>query len=190
MYLRHRHRWMYREPMANTVRTRMTRAMMVLVTGLAVPACGTKSALHGDAAGSGGGSSDTSVDNGVVLFDGPTMCRAPSPDYGPTSVFEVIPNSTLSAATTCSAACGDSAWPQSMMSFPNIDVALPYGSCAPGTPSCSTAATVPCACAEGGGGPADAFNCSCEGGTWICRIRSLGTTLCLPCPDAGAGSMD
>ena len=31
----------------------------------------------------------------------------------------------------------------------------------------------------------DGFNCSCEGGTWICRILLPGTALCMPCPDAG-----
>lgn len=133
---------------------------------------------------------DASVDIGALQVDGPTVCRAPSPDYGPTSVFAVLPNGAPAAATTCPAACGDSAWPQGTGTYPNIDIALPYGSCAPGTPSCSTDATVPCACAEESGGPADAFNCSCEGGIWICRIRFQGTALCIPCPDAGVDQMD
>jgi hypothetical protein len=128
------------------------------------------------------------VDGGVDALstpaDVPTACRAPSPDYGPTSVFPVLPNGTPAAATTCPAACGNSAWP-GPWPMDNIDIALPYGACAPGTPSCSTVAGVPCACGAASG-PVDGFNCACEGGTWICRIFSLGTALCMPCPDAGA----
>ena len=130
---------------------------------------------------------DGGVDAQVKPTDGPATCRPPSPDYGPTSTFSFLPDGTPVAASTCSAACGDSAWPQGGTSFPNIDIALPYGSCTPGTPSCSTMATVPCAC--GGGGPVHGFNCSCEGGNWICRIRSQGAALCW-CPDAGVGSPD
>ena len=130
---------------------------------------------------------DGGVDAQVKPADGLATCRALSPDYGPTSTFSFLPDGTPVAASTCSAACGDSAWPQGGTSFPNIDIALPYGSCTPGTPSCSTMATVPCAC--GGGGPVHGFNCSCEGGNWICRIRSQGAALCW-CPDAGVGSPD
>ena len=130
---------------------------------------------------------DGGVDARVPPADGPATCRPPSPDYGPTSTFSFLPDGTPVAASTCSAACGDSAWPQGGTSFSNIDIALPYGSCTPGTPSCSTMATVPCAC--GGGGPVHGFNCSCEGGNWICRIRSQGAALCW-CPDAGVGSPD
>jgi hypothetical protein len=133
----------------------------------------------------GDSSTNDSVDGGTMQMDGPAVCRAPSPDYGPTSVFAVLPSGTPAAAQTCPAACGDSAWPQSPVSGPNIDIALPYGSCAPGTPPCSTLAAVPCAC---GGGPTDGFNCSCEGGIWICRILAQGTAICWPpCPDAGVG---
>jgi Galactose oxidase, central domain/Kelch motif len=135
----------------------------------------------------GNPSPDGGVDARVPPADGPATCRAPSPDYGPTSTFSFLPDGTPVAASTCPAACGDSAWPQGGTSFPNIDIALPYGSCTPGTPSCSTMATVPCAC--GGGGPVHGFNCSCESGNWICRIRSQGAALCW-CPDAGVGSPD
>ena len=128
------------------------------------------------------------VDGGVDALsapaDGLATCRAPSPDYGPTSVFPVLPNGTPAAATTCPAACGDSAWPSS--GPPNIDIALPYGTCTPGTADCSALAEVPCAC-RSTTGPVDGFNCSCEGGTWICRIIAQGTALCMPCPDAGVG---
>ena len=129
---------------------------------------------------------DGGADAWVPPADGPTVCRAPSPDYGPTSVFAVLPNGTPAAAATCSAACGDSAWPSP---WSPIDIALPYGSCAADTPPCSTLAMVPCACGAASG-PTHGFNCSCEGGTWICRIFALGTALCLPCPDAGAAEMD
>jgi hypothetical protein len=132
----------------------------------------------------GNPSPDGGADAWVPPADGPS-CRAPSPDYGPTSVFPFLPDGTPAATTTCPAACGDSAWPPGFSSFPNIDIALPYGSCAPGTPSCSTGATVPCACAQGTGGPVHGFNCSCEGGTWICGIRTAGGAMCMPCPDAG-----
>jgi hypothetical protein len=128
------------------------------------------------------------VDGGVDALstpaDGPATCRAPSPDYGPTSTFAVLPAGTLAAPTTCSVACGTSPWPQ----YGTIDIALPYGACAPGTPPCYTNATVPCAC--GNGGLFDGFNCSCEGGAWICRILWLDAGLCMPCPDAGVGSPD
>jgi hypothetical protein len=129
------------------------------------------------------------VDGGVDALstpaDGPAACRAPSPDYGPTSTFPVLPNGTPAAATTCPAACGNSAWP-GPWPMDNVDIALPYGECAAGTPSCSALGTVPCACG-GGSGPTHGFNCSCEGGTWICRILYPGTAICLPCPDAGVG---
>jgi hypothetical protein len=128
---------------------------------------------------------DGGVDALSTLADGPATCRAPSPDYGPTTVFAFLPNGTPRAATTCPAACGDSAWPPG--SFPNIDIALPYGSCTHDTPVCWTIATDPCACAQGSGGPVHSFNCACEGGNWICRILSQGMAGCLPCPDAGVG---
>ncbi len=130
---------------------------------------------------------DIGIDEQDVGVDGPIVCRGPSPYYGPTSVFSVLPNDTPPAPTACAAACGDSAWPGSMA--PNIDIALPYGACAADTPACSTLASVPCVCGPGSG-PTDAFNCSCEGGTWICRIRSLGTALCMPCPDANVSQID
>jgi hypothetical protein len=129
------------------------------------------------------------VDGGVDALstpaDGPATCRAPSPEYGPTSVFPVLPNGTPAAATTCPAACGNSAW-QGPWPMDYIDIALPYGACAAGTPSCSALGAIPCACGASSG-PVDGFNCSCEGGTWICRIFALGTALCMPCPDAGVG---
>jgi len=125
---------------------------------------------------------DGGVDTLVPPADGPPVCRAPSPSYGPTSVFSSLPNGTPLATTTCSAACGDSAWP--VIQYPNIDTALPYGSCAPGTPSCEVEARVPCAC-NLSSGPVNAFNCSCESGTWICRVRTAAAAMCMPCPDAG-----
>ena len=136
-----------------------------------------------------GGVKDASSDGGAdrvpdLPIDVPTACRAPSPNYGPTSSFERLPNGTPAAAQTCPAACGDSAWPSS--GPPNIDIALPYGTCTPGTADCSALAGVPCACGSTTG-PVDGFNCSCEGGTWICRIQSQGTALCAACSDAGVG---
>jgi hypothetical protein len=132
------------------------------------------------------------VDGGVDALstpaDGPATCRAPSPDYGPTSTFPVLPNGTPAAAITCPAACGNSAWPGPWPMY-NIDIALPYGECAAGTPSCSALGAIPCACGASSG-PVHDFNCSCEGGTWICRILYLGTAVCLPCPDAGVANMD
>ena len=130
---------------------------------------------------------DLGIDAQDVGVDGPPVCRVRSSDYGPTSAFSVLPNGTPAAATTCSAACGDSAWP--VYGPPNIDTALPYGACAADTPSCSTLAIVPCVCGTSNG-PTHAFNCSCEAGTWICRIRFLGTALCMPCPDAGVSQID
>jgi len=131
-----------------------------------------------------------SIDGGVDAWgspaDGPS-CRAPSPDYGPTSTFSLLPNGTPPAAATCPWACGDSAWPE--FGSRNIDIALPYGACAPGTPPCSTGGRVPCVCEETTG-PVHAFNCSCEGGTWICRILTLGAAVCGSCLDAGVGSPD
>ena len=133
---------------------------------------------------------DAPVDGGADAWgppaDGPASCRAPSPDYGPTTVFSVLPNGTPAAAATCSAACGVSPWPQYGVT---IDLALPYGFCAAGTPPCSAVATVPCACGAASG-PVHGFNCSCEGGTWTCRIFSKGATLCRQCPDADLGEMD
>jgi hypothetical protein len=118
-------------------------------------------------------------------FGEPVTCRPPSPDYGPTSVFPLVPAGTPEAPTACSSACGISAWPHySDM----IDIALPYGACAPGTPPCYTSATIPCACENGD--LFDGFNCSCESGTWICRILWLDAGFCMPCPDAGAGNTD
>ena len=133
------------------------------------------------------GTVDSGSDDGTTLVDGPTTCRPPSPTYGPTTVFSVLPDGTPAAATDCSLACGSSAWPASMAS--NIDIALPYGPCTSDTPTCSTLASIPCACGPGGG-PTDAFNCACEGGTWTCRIRYRGTALCLPCPDASVSQLD
>ena len=128
------------------------------------------------------------VDGGVDALstpaDGPATCRAPSPDYGPTTVFSSLPMDTPAAATTCPAACGNSAWRPDYGI--NIDIALPYGACAAGTPSCSALGAIPCACGASSG-PVDGFNCSCEGETWICRIVYFGTALCSPCPDAGVG---
>jgi hypothetical protein len=125
-------------------------------------------------------------DGGALPVDsGPPTCRPPSPDYGPTSVFPILPNGTPKAVTTCSVACGISAWP---LYGNTIDIALPYGACAPDTPPCSTIAAIPCACANAG--RVDSFNCSCEGGTWICGILSLAAVICTPCPDAGVGNTD
>jgi hypothetical protein len=125
------------------------------------------------------------ADTGVPPADGPPMCRTPSPDYGPTSVFSFLPSGTPAATTTCPAACGDSAWPA--LDYPNIDTALPYGSCEPGTPSCEAGGRIPCGC-NTSSGPIHDFTCSCEGGAWICRIRTAGMAMCMPCPDAGASS--
>ena len=125
-----------------------------------------------------------SYDDGVDKA-GPATCRPPSPDYGPTSVFPILPNGTPAAPMTCSVACGTSAWP---LYGNTIDIALPYGACAPGTPPCSTIAAIPCACANAG--RVDSFNCSCEGGTWICGILSVAAVICTPCPDAGVGNPD
>ncbi|HJX66837.1 MAG TPA: kelch repeat-containing protein [Polyangia bacterium] len=136
----------------------------------------------------GNPSPDGGVDAWVPPADGPSVCRAPSPDYGPTSVFSFLPSGTPQAAVACPAACGDSAWP-TPQAIPNIDTALPYGSCTPGTPSCSTAARVPCACG-GATGPIHGFICSCEGGNWTCGIRTAGAAICMPCPDAGVGGLD
>ena len=133
----------------------------------------------------GDSSTNDGVDSGIMQMDGLAVCRAPSPDYGPSSVFPVLPDGTPAAAATCPAACGNSAWPGNFDN--NIDVALPYGACAPGTPSCWTLGSIPCACGAESG-PVDGFNCSCEGGTWICRIFAQGTVVCWPpCPDAGVG---
>jgi hypothetical protein len=129
----------------------------------------------------GVGSNDAGVDIEAVQVDEVTACRAPSPNYGPTSVFSLLPNGTPKAAATCPLACGDSAWPASMAT--NIDVALPYGPCAADTAPCSTNASIPCACGFGSG-PTHGFNCTCEGGIWTCRILFLGAGLCMPCPDA------
>ena len=136
----------------------------------------------------GDSSTDAGVDGLPVRpFDGPPVCRAPSPDYGPTSVFPFLPNGTPAATTTCPAACGDSAWPA--LDYPNIDTALPYGSCEPGTPSCEAGGRVPCGC-NTSSGPIHDFTCSCEGGAWTCGIRVAGMAMCMPCPDAGVGSLD
>ena len=131
----------------------------------------------------GGSKSDSprSVPDALPL-DGPTVCRTPSSDYGPTSHFDLLPNGTSQAAQTCPVACGESAWPSS--GAPTIDVALPYGACAAGTSDCEALGQMPCACGSNGG-PTHEFKCSCEGGTWICRIRFMGTALCTPCSDAG-----
>jgi len=112
-------------------------------------------------------------------------CRAPSPDYGPASVFEVLPEGTPRAIEDCPAACGSSAWPTA--GAPNIDVALPYGTCTYVKPECWANATVPCPCGAGSGAN-HWFNCTCEGGAWICRILTQGTALCSDtCPaDTGA----
>ena len=115
--------------------------------------------------------------------DGPS-CRVPSPDYGPTSVFPFLPSGSPAATTTCPAACGDSASPA--LDYPNIDTALPYGSCEAGTPTCEVMARVPCAC-DLSSGPLHVFNCSCESGAWTCGIRVAGMAMCMPCPDAGVG---
>jgi len=131
----------------------------------------------------GNPSVDGGVDAWVPPADGPPVCRAPSPDYGPSSVFPFLPNGTPAATTTCPAACGDSAWPV-LQSYPNIDTTLPYGSCTPGTPTCEVMARVPCAC-DLSWGPLHVFNCSCESGTWTCGIRVAGMAMCMPCPDAG-----
>jgi hypothetical protein len=135
----------------------------------------------------GNPSVDGGIDAWVPPADGPS-CRAPSPDYGPTSVFSFLPSGTPEAAVACPAACGDSAWP-TPQAIPNIDTALPYGSCTPGTPSCSTGARVPCACG-GATGPIHDFICSCEGGNWTCGIRTAGAAICMTCPDGGVGSPD
>jgi hypothetical protein len=132
----------------------------------------------------GDSSTDAGVDGLPVRpVDGPPVCRAPSPDYGPTSVFPFLPDGTPAATTTCPAACGDSAWPV-LQSYPNIDTTLPYGSCTSGTPTCDVMARVPCAC-DLSWGPLHVFNCSCESGTWTCGIRVAGMAMCMPCPDAG-----
>ena len=128
-----------------------------------------------------------SVDGGVDAWGSPTdgpSCRVPSPDYGPTSVFPFLPSGSPAATTTCPAACGDSAW--SALDYPNIDTALPYGSCEAGTPTCDVMARVPCAC-DLSSGPLHVFNCSCESGAWTCGIRVAGMAMCMPCPDAGVG---
>jgi hypothetical protein len=117
--------------------------------------------------------------------DGPSLCRTPATGFGPTSRFDVLPNGTPRAAQTCPAACGVSAWSSS--GTPMIDVALPYGACAPGTADCETLGQMPCACGANGG-PTHAFKCGCEGGTWICRILFQGAALCAPCADAGPDS--
>jgi hypothetical protein len=136
----------------------------------------------------GDSSTDAGVDGLPVRpFDGPPVCRAPSPDYGPTSVFPFLPNGTPAATTTCPAACGDSAWPA--LDYPNIDTALPYGSCEPGTPSCEAGGRVPCGC-NTSSGPIHDFTCSCESGAWTCGIRVAGMAMCMPCTDAGVGSLD
>jgi hypothetical protein len=132
----------------------------------------------------GNPSPDGGVDAWVPPADGPPVCRAPSPEYGPTSVFPFLPDGTPAATTTCPAACGDSAWPV-LQSYPNIDTTLPYGSCTPGTPTCDVMARVPCAC-DLSSGPLHVFNCSCVSGAWTCGIRVAGMAMCMPCPDAGA----
>jgi hypothetical protein len=132
-------------------------------------------------------SANSGPDAGAPASDVPEACRSPSPDDGPTSRFELLPTGTPAAAETCPVACGQSAWLSS--SAPMIDVALPYGACAPGTADCSTLATMPCACGARGG-PTHAFRCSCEGGNWICRIRSMGAALCGPCSDAATDTAD
>ncbi len=140
-------------------------------------------ALPADQAPANDGPQNT--DGALPVDSGPPTCRPPSPDYGPTSVFPLLPNGTPTAPTTCSVACGTSAWP---LYGNTIDIALPYGACAPDTPPCSTIAAIPCDC--GSYGAVDWFNCSCEGGTWICGILSLAAVICTPCPDAGVGNPD
>ena len=173
-----------------TIMTNCSLPYVFVVALVSLSAC--KGDSLGGVSGDGGpdsvGSDDASVDSEAVQVDGATACRAPSPNYGPTSVFEVLPYNTPRAPTTCPVACGDSAWPGNGVSYPPIDIMLPYGSCTPGTPSCSTTGSIPCACEPGG--PSDTFNCSCEGGTWICRIRDQGASLCMPCSDASVSQID
>jgi hypothetical protein len=109
---------------------------------------------------------------------GAPACRGPSPNYGPTSHFDMLPQGTPEAAARCPRGCGQSAYSSPWPDLP-IDVSLPYGACAPGTPDCETLGEVPCS--SQGGGPTHDFRCSCEKGTWNCRIRSLGASSC----DAG-----
>jgi hypothetical protein len=105
-------------------------------------------------------------------------CRAPAPDYGPSTDFEIAPAAPLPAGQ-CPIACGTSAHEPSL-GQPNIDVALPYGACAAGTPACAATARVPCTCANAQG-PVHGFVCSCESAKWVCRIRSVGAAACVPC---------
>jgi hypothetical protein len=126
-----------------------------------------------------GGSSDgmPGADALPNQADGPS-CRAPAPDYGPSTSFEMAPAAPV-VAEQCPLACGASAWGPSL-GQPNIDLALPYGACAAGTPACGTTATVPCTCGNAQG-PVHGFVCACESGRWVCRIRSQGLSICGPC---------
>lgn len=128
-----------------------------------------------------GCTTDAEQTRNVNAGSGDAMCRAPSAVYGPTSTFQVTPNAPV-PDVRCPSACGASAWSGSTAG-PNIDVALPYGTCELNTPACAAAAVVPCAC-PGSQGPFHGFVCSCSGGMWDCRISSQGSGICLPC-DAG-----
>jgi hypothetical protein len=131
----------------------------------------------------------TPSDTGAMAVDAPETCRLPAPDYGPTTRFSDLPSDAPADTVACPAACGASAWPV-ISGYPNIDTALPYGSCVPGTPSCAVGARVPCpVCSPfSSSGPLHEFSCSCEAGTWNCRIRSRGMSICMPCADGSAGA--
>jgi hypothetical protein len=166
--------------------------LTVAVVAVAAAACaGARSPMAPDGRASpdpvlsvrDGNPTPTMGDGGSVVGtsqDG-AGCRAPAPDYGPDTRFATALGAPLPPAD-CPEACGPSSRPS--FGSPNIDVALPYGACAAGTPACKTTARVPCACSATLG-PVHGFVCSCEDGRWTCRIRSVGAAACM-C-DAAAG---
>jgi hypothetical protein len=93
-----------------------------------------------------------------------------------------VDNNLPFVTNACVLACGETAWAPS--DVPNVDIALPYGACAAGTPACQATARQPCSC-RATLGPVQGFVCTCEGGQWKCLIRSQGGAACA-C-DAGTG---
>jgi hypothetical protein len=163
------------------VRDRMALTVRLLFLASALAACGSSGSPQ---------QHDTSVDgpslDGATQPDGAgdgATCRAPTAAYGPSTQFETALNAPQPQAD-CPLACGDSMWEPSLLGLPNVDVALPYGACAATTPACGATARVPCTCPNAQG-PVHGFVCTCESGSWVCRIRVAGTAACLPC-DGGA----
>ena len=132
----------------------------------------------GGVAGSTGGVTGTGGTGGT---DATTACRAPSPDYGPTSVFRTAPEGTPAATADLSRCLRKLGVAESAV-LPISTSGFRMGRAHQEPPTARHLAEVPCAC-RSTTGPVDGFNCSCEGGTWICRIIAQGTAVCEPCPD-------